>query len=162
MILPWKLITLRETDLNGWCTREPFVSGKEQDFERERERGNQPIGECLPLSLSIFFFFFSSKILLSYLFSHCFFLLILVFYFLVLKFLIPCCLSPPPLTCTRQKAPFIVLAVIGFYYFGSQQSLSSLSVLADHHWSVCVPLPIARQGKTVLFFCLLWHPFLLW
>ena len=91
MILPWKLITLRETDLNGWCTGEPFFFGREQDFERERE--NQPIVACLSLSLSIFFFFFSSKIPFSYLFFHCFFFLILVFYFLVLKFLIPLCLS---------------------------------------------------------------------
>ena len=93
MILPWKLITLRETDLNGWCTGESFVSDREHDFERERE--NQPIGACLSLSLSIFFFFFSSKIPLSYLLSHYFFFLILVFYFLVLKFLIPWYLSLP-------------------------------------------------------------------
>ena len=45
--MSWKLITLREADLNGWCTREPFVFGREQDFERER--GNQPIGAYLPL-----------------------------------------------------------------------------------------------------------------
>ena len=31
-----KLITLRETDLNGWCAREFFVFGREQSFERER------------------------------------------------------------------------------------------------------------------------------
>ena len=53
--------------------------------------------------------------------------------------------------CTRQMPPFIVPVVIGFYYFGSQQPLSGLGVLANHHWFVCVPLPIARQGK---LFCL--------
>ena len=53
-------------------------------------------------------------------------------------------------------------AVIGFYYFGPQQPLSSLSVLANYHWSVCVPLPIAKQKKTILFVCLPWHPSLLW
>ena len=53
-------------------------------------------------------------------------------------------------------------AITGFYYFGPQQPLSGPDVLADHHWSVCVPLPIARQRKTILFVCLLWHPFLLW
>ena len=37
-----------------------------------------------------------------------------------------------------------------------------MSILADHHWSICVPLPIARQKKTILFVCLPWHPFLLW
>ena len=157
MILPWKLITLRETDLNGWCTRESFVSGREQDFEKEK--GNQSIGACLPLSLSIFFYFFSSKILLSYLFSHCFFFLILLFYFLVLKFLIPQCLSP---LCTRQRTPFIVPAMTVFYYFGPQQPLSGLGVLADHHWSVCVPLLIAKQRKTIFFVCLPSYPFLLW
>ena len=44
-ILPWKLITLRESDQNGWCLREPFTFDRQQDFERERE--NQPIGACL-------------------------------------------------------------------------------------------------------------------
>ena len=53
-------------------------------------------------------------------------------------------------------------AMTGFYYFGPQQPLSSLGVLADHHWSIYMPLPIARQKKTILFFCLPWHPFLLW
>ena len=130
---------------------------RKQDFERER--GNQPIGACLLLSLSILFLFFSSKIPLSYLFSHYFFFLTLVFYFLVSKFLLPWCLSPP---CARQRTPFIVSAVTRFYYFGHQQPLSGLGVLADHHWSVCVPLPIARQRKTILFVCLPWHPFLLW
>ena len=51
----------------------------EQDFEKEGE--NQPIGVCLPLSLSIFFFFFSSKIPLSYLFPHCFLFLNTCFLF---------------------------------------------------------------------------------
>ena len=131
---------------------------REQDFERER--GNQPIGVCLPLSLSILFLFFSFEIPLSYLFSHYFFFLILVFYFLVSKFLLPWCLSPPP--HARQRTPFIVPVVTGFYYFDPQQPLSCLGVIADHHWSVCVPFPIARQMKIILFVCLSWHPFLLW
>ena len=42
-------------------------------------------------------------------------------------------------------------AVTEFYYFGPQQPLSDLGVLADHHWSICVPLPIADKGK---LFCL--------
>ena len=46
-ILPWKLITLREMDLNGWCPREFLASGREQDFEKDRR--NQPIGACLPV-----------------------------------------------------------------------------------------------------------------
>ena len=69
-------------------------------------------------------------------------------------------LPTPP--STRQRTPFIVLAVIGFYYFGPQQPLSGLGVLVDHHQSVCVPLPIARQRKTILFVCLPQYPFLLW
>ena len=64
--------------------------------------------------------------------------------------------------CTRQMPPFIVPVVIGFYYFGPQQPLSGLGVLANHYWFVCVPLPIARQRKTILFVCLPWHPLLLW
>ena len=60
------------------------------------------------------------------------------------------------------RPPFIVSAMTGFYYFGPQQPLSGLGVLADYHQSVCVPLPIAKQRKTILFVCLLWHPFLLW
>ena len=62
----------------------------------------------------------------------------------------------------HNKGLFIVLAVTRFYYFGPQQPLFGLDVLADHHWSICVPLPIARQRKTILFVCLPWHPFLLW
>ena len=31
-ILPWKLITLREIDLNGLCPKESFAFGKEQDL----------------------------------------------------------------------------------------------------------------------------------
>ena len=67
-----------------------------------------------------------------------------------------------PLLPVHGKGPFIVPAVTGFYYFVTQQPLSGLGVLADHHWSVCVPLPIARQKETILFVCLPWHPFLLW
>ena len=36
-----------------------------------------------------------------------------------------------------------------------------LGVLADHHWSVYMPLPVTRQKKTILFVCLPWHPSLL-
>ena len=76
---------------------------RKQDFERER--GNQPIGACLLLLLSILFLFFSSKIPLSYLFSHYLFFLTLVFYFLVSKFLLPWCLSPP---CTAKDSLYSV------------------------------------------------------
>ena len=74
--------------------------------------------------------------------------------FLFLGFEIPNPLMlPPPPLCTRQRTPFIMPAVIGFYYFGPQQPLSGLDILADHHWSVYVPLPIARQ-KENYFICL--------
>ena len=136
----WKLISLRETDLNGWCIREPFVSGREQDFERER--GNKPISASLPLSLSIFFFFFSSKIPPFLSFFSLF--LFLNTCFLFLGFEIPNPLMLVSFSCTWQRAPFILPTVTRFYYFGPQQPLSGLSVLANHHWSVCVPLPIAR------------------
>ena len=142
--------------MNGWCIREPFVSSRKQEFERERV--NQPIGACLSLSLSIFFF--SSKIPLSYLFFSLF--LFLNTCFLFPGFEIPNPLMLVSLPCTQQRAPFIVSVMIGFYYFGPQQILSILGVLTDHHWSVCVPLLISRQRKTILFVCLPWHPFLLW
>ena len=138
-------------------TQENLLFRREQDFERERR--NQPIGACLPLSLSIFFLFFCSKIPLSYLFF-------LLFLFLNTCSVFPGFEIPNPLILlfpnTWQRTPFIVPVVTGFYYFGPQQSLSGLGVFADHHWSICVPLPIARQRKTILFVCLPWHPFLLW
>ena len=31
-ILPWKLITLKEADLNDLCPKESFTFGKEQDL----------------------------------------------------------------------------------------------------------------------------------
>ena len=55
-ILPWKLIILREADLNSLCPKESFAFGREQDFQRER--GDQPIGACLPFYLSVFFPYF--------------------------------------------------------------------------------------------------------
>ena len=102
-----------------------------------------------------------------------FFSKILVFlsFFLLLLFLNTCFLFPGfqipnivvlVLLPVHGKGPFIMSAMTGFYYFGPQQPLSSLGVLADHHWSVCVPLPIAIQKKTILFVYLPWHPFLLW
>ena len=139
--------------------QENLLFRREQDFERER--GNQLIGACLLLSISIFFLFFSSKIPIFVSFFSLFLFLNTCFLFPSFKipnFLILFFLS----SCTRQKAPFIVSAVTGFYYFGPQQPLSGLGVLANHHWSVCVPLPIAKQRKTILFVCLPWHPFLLW
>ena len=68
--------------------QENLLFRKEQDFERER--GNQLISACLPLSLSIFFLFFSSKIpLLSLFFS--------LFLFLNTCFLFPGFEIPNPL-----------------------------------------------------------------
>ena len=37
--------------------------------------------------------------------------------------------------------------------------MSSLGVLADHHWTVCVPLPITKQ-RWLFYICLPWHLFL--
>ena len=117
---------------------------------------------CMPAALSLYLFLFSSsKIPLSYLFSYCFFFfLILVFISLFSNSQSPNAMSLS--LCTRQRAPFIVPVVTGFYYFGPQQPFSGLGVLANHHWFVCVPFLIARQRKIILFVCLLWHPFLLW
>ena len=127
---------------------------------REREGINLLVHTCRSNSLS---FFFPSLLIFPF----------LIFFFLLLLFLNTCFLFPGleipnPLilfflfSCTRQKAPFIVSVVTGFYYFGPQQPLSGLGVLADHHWSVCVLLLVTRQKKTILFVCLPWHPFLLW
>ena len=109
-------------------TQENLLFRREQDFERERR--NQPIGACLPLSLSIFSLFFCSKIPLSYLFF-------LLFLFLNTCSVFPGFEIPNPLILlfpnTWQRTPFIVPVVTGFYYFGPQQSLSGLGVFADHH-----------------------------
>ena len=103
----------------------------------------------MPTALTLYLFlFFSSKIPLSYLF------------FLLLLFLNTCFLFPD------FQIPNTVMLVSFSPVHGkgpcTQQPLSSLGVLADHHWSICVPLPIARQKKIILFVCLPWHPFLLW
>ena len=45
-VLSWRLTALRETDLNGLCTKAPCGFHREQDFMRER--GNQSTGACLP------------------------------------------------------------------------------------------------------------------
>ena len=137
--------------------RRTFCFAKSRIFERER--GNQPIGACLLLSLSIFFLFFSSKIPLSYLFSHCSFFLILVFYFLVLKFLLPWCLSPP--LCTAKNS----------LYSACCDRILLFWPLTTFVWSGCIcrpPLvrlcatPHRQTKENYLFVCLPWHPFLLW
>ena len=116
----------------------------------------------MPATLILYLFlFFSSKIPLSYL------LFLTVFLFLILIFLFPSFQIPNTVMLVlcplyTARPPFIMPAVTRFYYFGPQQSLSGLGVLVNHHWSVCVPLPITRQRKTILFVCLPWHPFLLW
>ena len=38
--------------------------------------------------------------------------------------------------------------------------MSSLGVLADHHWYICVPPSHHQTNKGILFVCLSWHPFL--
>ena len=126
---------------------------------RGRERINLLVHACRSHSLS-FPFFFSSKIPLSYLFFSLF--LFLNTCFLFPSFEIPNPLMLVSLPYTQQMAPFIVPAMIWFYYFGPQQLLSILGILIDHHWFVCVPLLIARQRKIILFVCLSWHLFLLW
>ena len=125
-------------------------------WEGEREL----IYWCMPAALTLYLFLsFSSNISLSYLFSFFLFFLILVFYFLFFKFLYRgACVVP----CTQQWPLFIVYVVTRFYYFSLQPPLSGLGVLADHHWFVCVPLPITRQRKIILLVCLPWHPSLLW
>ena len=74
------------------------------DRDFERERGNQPIGACLLLQLSIIFF--SSLLIFPFLIFFFFFLffLILVFYFLVFKFL-----------CRGVGSCFLYMARASFY-----------------------------------------------
>ena len=82
---------------------------------RGREGINLLVHAYRSHSLS-FSFFFSSKIPLSYLFFSLF--LFLNTYFLFPGFEIHNLLMLVSLPCTRQKAPFIMPAMIGFYYFG--------------------------------------------
>ena len=107
---------------------------------------------------------FSFSSLLKFPFSYLFFLpfLFLNTHFPFLGFQIPNTIMLVLSPMFMAMAHFIVPAVTRFYYFGPQQPLLGLGVLADHHWSVSVPFPIARQKKTILFVCLPWHPFLLW
>ena len=126
---------------------------------RGREGINLLVHVCCSHSLS---FSFSSLLKFPFLIFFFSLFLFLNTCFLFLGFEIPNPLMLVSSPCTWQRAPFIMSAVTGFYYFGPQQPLSSLGVLANHYWFVCVPFPIARQKKTILFVCLSWHPFLLW
>ena len=104
-------------------------------------------------ALTLYLFpFFSSKIPLSYLF----FLLLLFLntFFLFPYFQIPNTVVPPP--PIHGKGPFIVPVVTKFYYFGPQQPLSGLGVLADHHWFVCMPL-LSLDKKKKLFYLFVCH-----
>jgi len=101
-ILPWKLIILREADLNGLCLAESRTF-------RGREGIDLLVHAChsiSPFSFLIsnfsfpFLFLFSSQ----YLFPCCDFLLGVT----ITPFL--------PLLCTARVL-YIVLAVTGFYYF---------------------------------------------
>ena len=65
-ILPLKLVTLRETGLNGLCPKESPCFW--QRVGLQREKGDQPISACLPFQLSIFFPYFLI-FLFSFLFS---------------------------------------------------------------------------------------------
>ena len=129
----------------------------ESKILRGREGINLLAHACRSNSLSFSFLLFQCSPFLSFFFLRLF----LNTCFLFLGFQIPntIMLSFPSV---HDKGPLIVPVVTRFYYFGPQQPLFGLGVLADHHWYVCVPLPIARQKKTILFVCLPWHPFLLW
>ena len=138
---------MKEADLNGWCTKELFVSDREQDFERER--GNQPIGACLPLSLYLFLSS-SANIPLPYPFSFFLFFLILVFYFLVFKFLILWCF-PCPLYMARA-----------FFYSAYRDQVLLFYSLTTFVWSGCTCRPTLvhlratphHQTKENYFVCL--------
>ena len=108
----------------------------------------------MPATLTLYLFLsFSSNIP-----PFCFFLLILGFYSLVFHVPLVVLMS----SLVHGKGPFIVPTMTGFYYFDPQQPLSGLGVLANHHWFVCVPLPIAKRKKTIFFVYLSWYLFLLW
>ena len=78
-ILPWGLMALRESNLNGYCPKRksPYLRfGRRQDLKGERRK---PIYWCMPIELTLLFLSFLSFLLcfLSYLFS---FLLALFFF----------------------------------------------------------------------------------
>ena len=108
---------------------------------------------CMPAELTLFFFFSFSFFLCFHFFSSLYFLFFfLVFYFMIslrwlLLWFLPFFLLLFLPLCAWQGPPFIAPAMVGFYCFSP-----SLSVLADHHWTVCVPFPITRQRR---LFCLL-------
>ena len=57
-ILPWKLITLREMNLDGWCLEEnPFLLLAESRILRRREGINLLVHACRSNSLFFPFFF---------------------------------------------------------------------------------------------------------
>ena len=145
-ILPWGLITLRESDLNGYCPKGVLVTfWKRAGFEGG-ERGNRPAGAC-PLNYISFFLNFLSFFLcfLSYL-----------FYFLLLcfSFFTPWILCFSVLFSGHDKGPFIVPAVTNLlpYY-----------PLIAFVWSgrTCRPPKVCdtypRQTKAGLFHSSVYH-----
>ena len=110
-ILPWGLMVLRESDLNGYCPKKEslFTFWKRARFEGGRE-GNQSTGAC-PLYYLSFFLNFLSFLLyfLSYLF---FFFFLLCFSFHSVKML---CFSM--MFSGHGKGPFIVPAVTNLLPF---------------------------------------------
>ena len=135
-------------------TQENSLFLAESKTLRGREGINLLVHACRSNSLSFFFPSFP-------IFSFSYLFLFLNPCFLFLGFKVSNTVVLVVVVPVHSKGLFIVLVVTRFYYFSSYPPLSSLGVPADHHWSNCVPLPITRQKKAILFVYLLWHPFLL-
>ena len=107
-ILPWKLITLREVDLNDLCPKELLLT-KSRTF-RGREGIDLLVHACHSISpfsflISNFPFLFLFLIFSQYLFPCCDFLLEVTITVILI-----------PLLC-MARVLYIVPAVTGFYYF---------------------------------------------
>ena len=108
-ILQWKLITLREADLNDLCPKELLLT-KSRTF-RGREGIDLLVHACHSISpfsflISNFPFLFLFLFFSQYLFSCCDFLLEVTITVILIPFLL----------CTARIS-YIISTVIGFYYF---------------------------------------------
>ena len=143
-ILPWKLITLREADLNDLCPKESFAFRREQDFQRERR--DQPIGTYLPFYLFVFLFSF----FFSFFLNTCFRFVIFSSRFLLPP---PAMHSKGPLYSACYDWFLLFQPLTAFVWFGCPcRPPLVCQLLSQHHLPVLtVPLPITRQRR---LFCL--------
>ena len=118
-ILPQKLITLREANLNGQSPEELLsLLLAEGRILRGREGNNLLVHAYRTNSLFFSFLFFRCFFIFSLIFFFSsFFLVTPCFYFLVFKFSILSSSSPSFLSLYTTKASFYSACLTGVYYF---------------------------------------------